>query len=301
VTGLVRTVLGDLAADLLGVTYCHEHLIIDSSIVASHFPVIHLPSVEDAVAEASLCAETGVEAMVDAMPVGCGGHLERLAEIARRTGLHLIAATGMHIGKYYEAELSLDPDDLGRRFVMDIDAGCGVIKVAWSQDEADARGRALFEAAATAHLRTGIPILTHCEEGHGGAAQVALLMELGVNPGRVTLSHTDKEIDSGYHLDLLATGVNLEFDQTLRVPDRTLAIATAVVEAGFGDRIMLGTDGARRSLWTTLGGSPGLAWLLSGFVPRLRDRIGATGVEAILIDNPRRWLARNAVARPAPS
>ena len=43
---------GDIDPGQLGVTYVHEHLIIDSPIVAERFPHIYLPSVEEAVAEA---------------------------------------------------------------------------------------------------------------------------------------------------------------------------------------------------------------------------------------------------------
>ena len=53
-TGLVRTVLGDIAAKDLGVTYAHEHLIIDSPLVADRWPHIHLPSADEAVAEMEL-------------------------------------------------------------------------------------------------------------------------------------------------------------------------------------------------------------------------------------------------------
>ena len=58
--GFIRTVLGDIAPDQLGVTYMHEHLIIDSSIVARDFPHIHLPNELDAIAEVNLCKNVGV-------------------------------------------------------------------------------------------------------------------------------------------------------------------------------------------------------------------------------------------------
>jgi phosphotriesterase-related protein len=290
-TRSVRTVLGEVDASELGVTYCHEHLIIDSPIVATQFPEIHLPSVEEAIAEASRCVEVGVGTMVDAMPVGGGGHLGHLRQVARATGLHIVAATGMHASRYYDDELPLEPDQLVERFFADINAGCGVIKLAWSQAEPEPRGLTLFEAAAATHQRTGIPILTHCEEGRGGVAQVSALVRLGVRPERITLSHTDKVTDAGYHAELLSSGVNLEYDQGLRDPDRTLAMAVTAVEAGFGAQVMLGTDGARRRLWQTLGGSPGLAWLLTDLVPRLESLVGREAVDSMLTANPHRWLA----------
>ena len=55
---------------------------------------------------------------------------------------------------------------------------------------------------------------------------------------------------------------------------------------------MLGTDGARCTLWATLGGSPGLAWLLTGFAEVL-DAHGVDGDarRRLLVDNPARFLS----------
>jgi phosphotriesterase-related protein len=55
---------------------------------------------------------------------------------------------------------------------------------------------------------------------------------------------------------------------------------------------MLGTDGARRTLWTALGGTPGLAWLLTGFTAVLESRgIDAKARHQLLVANPARFLA----------
>ena len=52
---VVRTVLGDVPAAELGVTYAHEHLIIDGGTAKIINPEISLQSVEDAVAELAPC------------------------------------------------------------------------------------------------------------------------------------------------------------------------------------------------------------------------------------------------------
>jgi phosphotriesterase-related protein len=292
--GLVRTVLGDVDPTVLGITYCHEHLIVDSAIVAMQFPHIHLPSVDEAVAEVTLCRTAGVGAMVDAMPEG-GRDLQRLREVSRRTGLHVISATGLHMAKYYERPIGASAEELADRFLTDIASGCGVIKVAIGPEGVDERARLLFQAAAITHADTGAPIITHCEDGEGGFAQVDLLVNLGVPADRVVLSHTDKVKDAGYHRDLLETGVNLEYDQALRQADfqdqTTAMLLVSMVGGGFIGQLMLGTDGARRTLWKTLGGSPGLSWLLSGFVPILEGQgIDEAERRTLLIDNPARWL-----------
>jgi len=53
-----------------------------------------------------------------------------------------------------------------------------------------------------------------------------------------------------------------------------------------------GPGGARRSLWRALGGSPGLAWLLTGFFAVLdRQGVDAATRRRLLVDNPARVLS----------
>ncbi len=95
---------------------------------------------------------------------------------------------------------------------------------------------------------------------------------------------------------LLSSGVNLEYDQALcqRVDERkgTAWLLAEMHSEGFGGRLMLGTDGARRRLWRTLGGGPGLAWLAGGFVDVLRRwGVDETARRRLFVDNPARVLA----------
>ena len=312
----IRTVLGDIAPETLGPTYMHEHLILDSLVIQERFPHILLNSVEDAVAEVRLAADAGVSAMVDAMPCAGGRDPLRLAGVSRQTGVAIVATTGLHVAKYYPGHpwaLALSSDELAPLFIADINEGidafdytgpvvkrtdvrAGIIKVATAQAVPSAQERELFAAGVAAHHATGAPLLTHCDGGVGAMEQIALLSELGMDLGRVVISHTDRIADPRYHDAILSTGVNVEYDQALRqAPDTEMGTAWLLAEMvhdGFGDQIMLGTDGARRSLWSTLGGAPGLAYLYSGFVDVLhRHGLDAATVDKLFVTNPRRFLA----------
>lgn len=295
-----RTVLGDVDISALGMTLAHEHLIIDSPVIVSRWPHIHLPSVEEAVAETRLCVAAGVKTMVDAMPLGSGGDVKGLVEISRATGVNLVASTGMHTAKYYEGTegaLEARVEDLVARFTADILEGsgghrAGILKVATTGPNPTALEQRVFEAAAATHAETGAPILTHCEGGEGGMEQLELLADLGVPLGRVAMSHTDKVTDFRYHRDLLGSGVTLCYDQALRTPERTIDLVVAMVGRGFGERLLLGTDGARRSLWATLGGAPGLAWIVTGFREALKGRgLDEDAITLLYEINPARHLA----------
>jgi phosphotriesterase-related protein len=158
------------------------------------------------------------------------------------------------------------------------------------------RAKWLFEAAVIAAQATGVPILTHCEGGLGAMEQVEFMTRIGFPLSRVVVSHTDKVSDPDYHSALLESGVNLEFDQALRQGEDALtgtaSFLQAQIERGFIDQLMLGTDGARRSLWAAYGGAPGLAWLAGDFRGILETvGIGRDLQNQILITNPARFLA----------
>ena len=137
-----------------------------------------------------------------------------------------------------------------------------------------------------AATRAGTALLTHCEAGTGGLAQLRLLDDLGVPLDRVVLSHTDKVADLGYHRELLASGAYVVYDQGLRDPEATARLVRWMVSDGHADRLLLGTDGARRSLWTTLGGAPGLAALATGLGRRLAGELGRAVMDRIWVTNP---------------
>lgn len=303
---VIRTVLGDVDSAEFGVCFAHEHLIIDGGVAKIINPEISLQSVDEAVAELSFCTAVGVAAMIDAMPADAGRNVVKLAEISRRSGVHIVAATGLHHTRYYGdrhwGEL-LEPAGLAELFIADVNDGidahdlngpvvrrtehrAGVIKVAGSADGLTDRDARVFEGAAIAMQQTGAPLMTHCEGGTGGTEQLAALSGMGVPSNRVILSHTDKVNDLGYHRALLGAGAWVVYDQGIRTPDDTAHLVRSMVESGFVGQLLLGTDGARRSLWQVLGGRPGLAALRTGIGEQLAREIGPELMRQIWVDNP---------------
>lgn len=290
----IRTVLGDIAKVRKGVVYSHEHLIIDSPLIAERFPQIHLDSVDAAVAEVKESAAAGAALFVDCMPCSAGRDITRLAQISERTRTPVIAATGLHHDRYYGPlhwSNRVSDDELADLFIADLEEGvdafdytgpivrrtkwrAGIVKVATSGELLDSRDERNLRAAAQASVRTGAPILTHCENGEGALAQIESLTKAGVPASSIILSHVDKHRDLTYLKDIAATGAILECDQTLRehgtgLDSPALKLITALVDAGYGRQIIVGTDGARRSLWRSLNGNPGLSWLASTLPSRL--------------------------------
>jgi predicted metal-dependent phosphotriesterase family hydrolase len=317
----VRTVLGDVSPADLGVTYSHEHLFIGPSRAVDRVPHILLDDVSAMVRELAVPVSLGLRSVVDAMPADGGRDALALAKIARQAGIQVVAATGLHHDRYYGPghwSERIGVDELADLFVADIEDGidafdyaapvvrrtehrAGVIKVAGSDGGPSARDRRVFEAAAIAHTRTGAPILTHCEHGTGALEQVAFLGAHGVAAAHVTLSHTDKVVDVGYHREILSTGAFLEYDQSIRGdgPAGTLALLEAVVADGLEGQIVLGHDAARRSYLGVYGGTPGLGWLLGEFSTLLLERgIPQAAIEGFFVADPARAFAFASPALP---
>ncbi len=291
---IIRTVLGDIPKEALGVCYAHEHIIIDAGVATLRFPEFHLESVENGVAELGRFYADGGRAMVDSMPCDAGRNAEKLAEISRQSSVHILCPTGLHLAKYYDEghwSHHYSVDQISRLFIADIIEGidrhdysgpcvertghrAGLIKIASSGEALNARDERIFEAAAHAHKATGAPILTHVEQGAGALEQTEKLSGCGVDLAKVVLSHTDRKPEPDYHRDILQTGVKVEYDSAFRWKtdsNPTLELLLELIHE-FPDQIMLGMDAARPTYWKSYGGRPGLSFLLNEFSASLRQR-----------------------------
>jgi len=312
----LRTVLGDVEASQAGVCYAHEHIIIDSSFTTFCYPDFLLDSVERACVDVADFYAAGGRTLIDSMPCGGGRNAAKLAEVCRRTGVNIVCPTGLHLAKYYAPGHwgeRLNLEELAKLFIADIEQGidsadyngpevsrtphqAGVIKVATGKNAPNPHERKVIEAAAMAHRETGAPLLTHTEQGTGALEQVRLFQELGVPLGHVVISHTDRAPDPAYHKEILSTGAILEYDSAFRwkpeAGNPTLDMVVTMVGEGFGAQIVLGMDAARRKYWKAYDGSPGLAFLLREFVPRLKQAgLSSADIENIFVNNPARCYA----------
>jgi predicted metal-dependent phosphotriesterase family hydrolase len=317
----VRSVLGDIDPAAMGVTYAHEHLIIDGGRPVEMSTDFLLADVDRLTAEVSDAAAAGLQTAIDAMPADCGRNPAKLAELSRRTGVHLVAATGLHHEKFYGPwhwSFRASEDELADLFVADIEKGiderdyggpivartsirAGIVKVAGGEAGPSPRNVPIFRAAALAHARTGVPVLTHCEGGAGALEQVRLLLDAGVPPGRISLSHVDKMVDRGYHRELFATGAFAVYDQAYRWSDQengTLTLLEWAAADGNDRQVMLGMDAARQGYYRAFGGSPGLAFLAGEFSATMEARGLDAGMRRrLFVDNPARAFAFTEVAR----
>lgn len=313
--GVVRTVRGDVAPGSLGRVNYHEHLF-------QVTPLLPGDELDDEAAsgrEAGLLRESGFDAMVDATPFGLGRDAEGVARISARTGLAVVATTGRHREEHYAADhptRASDAEALAALFTTEVAEGmarsdadpagpralgpdglpvrAGMLKGGADYWHISAFERTTLEALAAAHRATGAPIMVHLEFCTAAHEVLDLLAAGGVAAERVVLAHADRDPDAGLHASLAERGAYLGYDGFARPRTRSdaelLALTVAAVEAGAGERIVLGGDVARCTRYAAYGGMPGLAYLGERYLPRLREALGDASVDGMLVANPARLL-----------
>ena len=293
VTQVIRTIRGDIAPDELGPCDAHEHLFL----VTPAQPGDEYDDVARAIEEARTLATAGARALVDWTPIGLGRDLDGLRAVSEATSLHVVAATGLHRDAHYAADDPLrgeGEDALAERFAADLQR-CGIIKIGASYHVITPFEAKAFAAATGAHARVGAPICVHTEHGTMGLAIVERLGGLGVRPQSVILAHVDRNPDPGEHAETAATGAWLQLDgpgRTKYWPDSTiLALIADLAERGYADRLLVGGDTGRRSMFRAYGGGPGLDYTFARFKPRLERELGQELADRIFVANPARAFA----------
>ena len=184
---IIRTVLGDISPADFGPCDAHEHLFLDTPAQ----PGEEFLDRDKAVEEARTLVAAGGRSLVDWTPLGLGRDLDGLAQVARETGLHVVAATGLHRDAHY-AEDSLTALRAGcarrfvrgraRRAVRDHQGRCEL-------SPPDAVRGAGVRGRGGAHARTGAPVCVHTQHGTMGLALVERLGRLGVPAQSIVLAH----------------------------------------------------------------------------------------------------------------
>lgn len=312
---MVRAALGDIDASDLGRTNYHEHLFQVSPLL----PGDELDDETRSADEAALLRSSGFEAMVDATPTGLGRNPAAVARISATHGVHVVVTTGAHREAHYGSGhwlLDLTAEQLGERFSADIVVGmpeqdgpdrgapaqtpggdpvrAGMLKAGIGYWRISPFERRVLAGVASAHARTGAPVMVHLEHGSAAFEVLEVLATDGVRPEAVVLSHIDRNPDPVLHAELAAKGAYLGYDGFARTrgwPDSAvLDCLLRAAELGATSRLLLGGDVARRTRYVAYGGMPGLAYLGERVVPRLVRSGNTALVQAALVTNPARLL-----------
>lgn len=309
---LVRTILGDVPAETLGHTQCHEHIWLRKGPSFDCNPALCMEDYDRSLRELLDYRTAGGGAIVDAQPGGFGRDAGQLERLSRESGVQIVAVTGFHKPAFLEDPVlrQLTAAALESRFVSELVDGmllpdgsrstakAGMVKATWDgQGLKDPLLGPWFAAVAAAAAQTGAPVLIHTEPTTDVPALVQFFARFGVPAQRLLLCHLDRsQPNPNLHRQVLSMGCSLCYDSVHRLKyvshEQELALIAAMCREGYADQIVLSLD-------TTAGrlrhyGAPdmGLDYLLRDYLPMLRQAgLSDKIIEKLFRTNAARMLA----------
>jgi phosphotriesterase-related protein len=313
---IVRTLLKDLPPEELGngAVLLHEHLSLGGP-----KPPEEVARIVELVKKAG---RDGVSCVADVGMSDLGRDVDMLKQIASQTTVHIVMGGGYSpahadLRQRHPDILTKTEEQIADDLVRDATAarqgvfgeiGTGNL----SGDVASTSGpmsdleRKVFRAIGRAHVRTGLPIITHTAyhrvpdaPKNFGLEQVDAFESVGVNLQNVVIGHLCCTNDPAAEQAkaIAKRGAFIGFDRvtTQPVPDETkVRMVQALLDAGLGNRLILASDfiATRRNLDTPPPPGPGLERTVTVFVPLLRKAgITEAAIHDLTVNNPRRVLA----------
>ena len=311
---LVQTTLGPLPVSKLGRINAHEHIFVDHGQGPLKEPDFKLDDLEKSTQEVAEWRDAGGGAMVDTMPPGAGRNVDKCIEVSKATGVPIILPTGFHKNAYYFYDhwrYSYDESEMFELILAECVEGvdrrnylgplikrstvkAGTMKVADYYNRIEANMLKCIRVVGRVYQKTGVPVYVHTEATPPFEI-IERLLDAGVKAHSILICHLDRTPDLWLHKKVAATGVFMEYDTPSRFkyqPEcEVVKLMREMIQAGYGGRLCLGGDLARRSYLVNYGGGPGYKYLLTHFTPRLLDEgFSQREVDAIWHDNPARWL-----------
>jgi len=316
----VRTLLGDISPQELGVCNAHDHVIRSGGEEVREDIDFLLDSVEASKRELEYWVEAGGKSVFDMNPIGCGRNVPKNLEIAEalRGKCHIIQTTGFQKSGFYctrthwlntvkdinkivdvlaaEIDEGLDLHSYNGPIVERVKAKAGVIKAGTSYAAINKFELRALQAAALTQQRTGCPISVHTQQGTMALEVANHLKAFGADLSHVAICHVQKNPDKYYHREVMNTGAYICYDG----PDRVKYYSDSVhaenlkwlVDRGFQKQILLSMDAGRASYqraYMELKGKEtlGMAYLLQRFVPLLREvGVSEDAIQDMLVNNP---------------
>ncbi|MFM9035300.1 MAG: phosphotriesterase [Mycobacterium sp.] len=313
----VETVRGPIPTGDLGVTLMHEHVFVLSPEIIANYPEGWGDDEEreqTAVDKLNALKAIGVDTIVDPTVIGLGRYIPRIARIAERTDLNIVAATGVYtyndVPLYFHftgpGTVLNGPEPMVDMFVRDITegiAGTGVkaaiLKCATDEPGVTAGVERVLRAVAQAHRATGVPITTHTHaHTRRGLEQQRVFAEEGVDLSRVIIGHSGDTTDLDYLEELVAAGSYLGMDRfgldnILPFDDRVDVVAR-MCERGHAGKMVLAHDASCYIDWLPEAALPVVLpnWhylhIHNDVLPALRQRgVTEEQITTMLVDNPR--------------
>ena len=310
----INSVTGPIAADQLGFTLMHEHVMVSASGMYKSYPDLLGPNREErAIATLKQAKAAGIDTFVDATTHDLGRDPELLRTVSAASGVNIINVTGwwLDVPRFIH---NVSPNQMAREFVRDIEEGfrgtdikAGVLKCAADFQGVTPELEIMNRAVARAHNETGVPIMVHSyPTGQVARRQIAIFKEEGVDLRRVKIDHSNDTTDTEYLKWILDQGCFLGLDRypgRLVSPAMRTATMKALIDDGYGERLCPAHDciclhvlneRADGSLpeehALALGNPDGYLYMHRHVIPELKEMgAGDDVIETLFVDNPQRF------------
>ena len=302
----VQTVTGPIAADRLGLTLMHEHVLVDfigaeqvsrsryDSDLAFKMILPHLEQLK----------RRGCETLVECTPAYLGRDVVLLQRLSKASGLNIITNTGYygaakdkHLPAHAFAETA---EQLAARWIREAETGIDgtSIKPAFMKigvdgaplSDADAK---LVQAAALTSRATGLPIASHTTSGAAALAEIEILARANVQAAAFIWVHAHNERDSSFHVRAAKAGAWVEFDGVAEESvGRHVELIVMMKAQGLIDRVLVSHDAG----WFRVGEPDGGAFrpfdtVFTKLVPALGEAgVTKEEIRLLLVHNPARAL-----------
>lgn len=249
--GRVQTVLGAVAAEELGITMMHEHLLTDLRRVfvepddaqdksMAHAPVslenlswvvmnwckcednLLLDDPELAIREVHLFKRSGGRTLVDVTNVGLGRDPIKLRHVSEKTGVHIVMGASYYHALFHPPGMDdKSEDEICEEIAADLTEGVdgtgiragiiGEVGCTWPLHPNEEK---VLRASARAQKRTGAPISIHPGLHVDSPVQIVnILVAAGADAERIVMGHMERTgLNHDQLLNLATTGCYLEYD-----------------------------------------------------------------------------------------
>jgi phosphotriesterase-related protein len=325
-TRQVQLTDGQIDCSALGRTLIHEHVLVgmpgwNLDLKAPKF--VRAEAMARAVDRLQELQSHNCNTIVDPCPMDLGRDVEFVAEVAQKSGVNVICATGV----YSESEgipytfRSMPREDILELYVKEITDGvghtgikAGVIKIATGNDPASEYEEKMIGVAAEASRITGVPIISHTGTSHvmavHGHRQIDIVEAHGGRADCLVVGHSGDRDDSAYQISIAQRNAFVGLDRfglEFILPDALrMKNLLELVRAGHRDRILMSQDypvclkGRLGPELAKLAPKWSITHIFEHILPGLAELgLSADDVEKILVDNPRRLFA-NAAANQLP-
>ena len=307
--GWIETVRGPVAADRLGVTLMHEHVLVDfigaaqvspsryDANAAFHAVLPHLHHVK----------RLGCSTLVECTPACLGRDPRLLRRLSEASELHILSNTGYY-GAANDKHLPAHAFDetaeqLAARWIRESERGIddtgikpAFMKIGVDQSPLSAVDAKLVRAAALTHRETGLVIASHTGSGAAALEELDLIEGAGVPASAFIWVHAQSERDTSFHARAARRGAWVEFDGLSQASvTHHVELVRFMKEQGLLGHVLLSHDAG----WYRVGEPGGGQFrsydtLFTTFIPALKAAGFADAeLRQLLVAQPRQALARS--------